>query len=203
MSKEDKNVYYVYGCFVNGVIRYIGKGKGDRWKHCTSGSSTCRELNKDLFDGKNMEVKLLYEGLSEEYALQIEKLEIMKTPFLYNTVHNPKISSVFTDTIPIPCKLLANSSIVSSRTGQDVPITFTDKIIYSFLRFYITSNNEPCTMSQAEIADVLGLEKKSVGKSIRKLQDHNFIYGTKQAFSEKGVERWIYTGINEFLQFVK
>lgn len=100
MSTENNNVYYVYGCFVDGLLRYIGKGKGERWKHCTSGSSTCKELNRDLFEGKRMEVKFLYEGLSEEYALQIEKLEIMKTSFLYNTTHNPKISSVFTDTIP-------------------------------------------------------------------------------------------------------
>lgn len=203
MSTENKNIYYVYGCFVDGLLRYIGKGKGERWKHCTSGSSTCKELNRDLFEGKHMEVKFLYEGLSEEYALQIEKLEIMKTPFLYNTTHNSKISSVFTDTIPVPSKLLASGSIISPRTGQDVPITFADKMIYSFLRFYVTSNNAPCTMSQAEIADMLGLERKSVGKGIRKLQDHNLLYGSKQAFSEKGVERWIYTGVNEFLQFTK
>lgn len=199
--KEESNIYYVYGCYVDDVLKYIGKGKGDRWKHCTSGSSTCKELNRDFFLGKKMVVKMLFEGLSEEYALEIEKTEIKRTPMLYNTAHNPKIVSVFQAVVPIPCVLLANSSLVSPRTGEPLYLTLLEKLVYSYLRSYITFNNEPCVMSQAEIASTLGVEKKSVGKSIRKLQDHNILYGTKQACSEKGVERWIYTGVNEFLQF--
>lgn len=199
--KEESNIYYVYGCYVDDVLRYIGKGKGDRWKHCISGSSTCKELNRDFFLGKKMVVKMLFEGLSEKYALEIEKAEIKRTPLLYNTIHNPKIVSVFQTVVHVPSILLANSSLLSPKTGESLSMTLLEKLVYSYLRFHITSNNEPCVMSQAEIAGCLGAEKKSVGRAIRKLQDHNILYGTKQACLEKGVERWIYTGVNEFLQF--
>ena len=95
MSKEDKNVYYVYGCYVEGVLKYIGKGKGDRWKHCIGGTSTVKELNKDYFLGKFMEVKILFDNLSEEDALILEKEHIRSNQFLYNIQNNFKVVSVF------------------------------------------------------------------------------------------------------------
>jgi len=47
-----EKIYYIYAAYVDGVLRYIGKGSGDRYKHCTSGRSSCVDLNIDLFNGK-------------------------------------------------------------------------------------------------------------------------------------------------------
>ena len=60
--------YYVYKCFVDNKLRYVGKGKGNRYKHTISGRSTCAKLNKAFFDGKEIKVKIFKWGLTEEQA---------------------------------------------------------------------------------------------------------------------------------------
>jgi hypothetical protein len=70
--------YYVYLCKVDGIVRYIGKGCNDRYKHTLSGSSSCRELNRDLFMGSILEV-FLYKDVNgdvffeEDIALMYER----------------------------------------------------------------------------------------------------------------------------------
>ena len=49
-------MYYVYMCFVDDVLRYIGYGKNDRYKHCTSGRSHVSELNKAVAEGVDIQV---------------------------------------------------------------------------------------------------------------------------------------------------
>ena len=63
------NKYYVYIATVNGITRYVGKGKGSRLNHCASGKSSCFELNKAFFEGKVIEVCKVEERLSEREAL--------------------------------------------------------------------------------------------------------------------------------------
>lgn len=68
---EGRN-YYTYIVLVAGKPKYVGKGKGDRWKHAISGASNVAMLNKDFFDGKHIEVRRYCEYLSEEQALTAE-----------------------------------------------------------------------------------------------------------------------------------
>lgn len=43
--------YYVYHAYgLNGELLYVGKGSGDRYKHCNSGVSHCFELNRYFFE---------------------------------------------------------------------------------------------------------------------------------------------------------
>ena len=74
LAKVEGNVFYVYLVFVDGALRYIGKGKGDRFKHAVSGASSVPELNKDHFTGKYIEVRVAYGNynLSEQQAIQLE-----------------------------------------------------------------------------------------------------------------------------------
>lgn len=80
------NDYYVYGCYIEGVLRYVGMGKGSRYMHCTSGTSSSYELNRDHFDGKDMRVDILREGLCKSQAEVIESRVIHKQGIqnLYN-----------------------------------------------------------------------------------------------------------------------
>lgn len=73
------NEYYVYACLVNDELVYVGKGKKDRYLHCTSGTSSCMELNRDLFKyGKHrFKVLKVVENLSEQEALEMEKAVLM------------------------------------------------------------------------------------------------------------------------------
>lgn len=80
------NEYYVYVCFVDGDVKYIGMGKGDRYKHCTSGTSSCAELNRDFFTGKELRVEIIHHSLTKNEAAYKEAEVIAQYDFtqLYN-----------------------------------------------------------------------------------------------------------------------
>lgn len=80
------NNYYVYVAMVDGITRYIGKGKGSRYKHCNSGTSSSLELNKAFFEGKTIETIKVKENLSEHEALTVESFLISEVGIdvLYN-----------------------------------------------------------------------------------------------------------------------
>ena len=91
MYISNDNVYYVYACKVDGTIRYIGKGLGERYMHCLGGRSTCKGLNRDYYAGKKLEVEFLYEGLTEQEALRRERREIKsRKGQLYNKAMNQR-----------------------------------------------------------------------------------------------------------------
>jgi hypothetical protein len=71
--------YYVYACFVKGVLVYVGKGKGNRYLHCTSGTSSCMELNRDLFKygTHNFKVIKVVDRLTEQEAFAMEKAVLL------------------------------------------------------------------------------------------------------------------------------
>lgn len=73
MHKEEGKGFYVYGVFVDGKGVYVGKGKGDRYKHPVSGCSSVKRLNEDYFNGKYIEVRFLEKYVTEQEALEKEK----------------------------------------------------------------------------------------------------------------------------------
>lgn len=79
--------HYVYACYVDGEMKYIGHGVGTRYKHCLSGVSSCGELNRDFYSGKSLTVKKLHKGLSKQEAENIEESLIRESfDSLYNKV---------------------------------------------------------------------------------------------------------------------
>lgn len=75
---KNKVHYYVYVCLVNGKPKYVGMGSGTRLHHCTTGASSCRDLNRDYhqFGKENMlTVKVRYD-LSKDIAEEYESLLI-------------------------------------------------------------------------------------------------------------------------------
>ena len=66
--------YYVYACLVNGRVKYVGMGSGERYRHCQSGISSCKELNKDFFEfgDYNMLTVKVEKGLTKERAQYLE-----------------------------------------------------------------------------------------------------------------------------------
>lgn len=84
---SEANKYYVYACYVDDELKYIGMGQGLRYRHCNSGSSSCAELNKDFYEGKKIEVKKLHKNLTKAKADEIEE-GLIRDSFdsLYNKV---------------------------------------------------------------------------------------------------------------------
>ena len=67
-----ENIYYVYAAFVDKKLKYIGKGKGNRYEHVTSGCSHVYGLNESYFQGKTIEVGIVRDNLTESEALDLE-----------------------------------------------------------------------------------------------------------------------------------
>lgn len=80
------NNHYVYVCYVNNVAKYVGMGKGSRFKHCTSGKSSCAQLNRDFFNEDKMSTVIVEEGLTRDDALLRESFIISEIGIenLYN-----------------------------------------------------------------------------------------------------------------------
>lgn len=93
LSEQLQRVYYIYECKVDGVVKYVGMGKGSRYQHCTSGASSCAELNSDFTLGKLMAVEIVENKLTEYEAKQIENDRILSYP--EGQLYNKKISLDF------------------------------------------------------------------------------------------------------------
>lgn len=80
------NLYYVYVCYVNNEVKYVGMGKDERYKHCTSGTSSCADLNRDFFTGKDLRVEIIYNSMTRNEAAYKEAEVIAQYDFsqLYN-----------------------------------------------------------------------------------------------------------------------
>ena len=81
-----KEVYVAYGG--NNEVLYVGQGNTGRHKHCLSGTSHCRELNRYYFsNGENsIFVDVVSQGLTKEEAMMQELLLIDKLNPKFNTV---------------------------------------------------------------------------------------------------------------------
>ena len=91
--------HYVYVCKVDGEAAYIGKGKGDRWRHCLSGKSHNRKLNEAVILGKDVSVEIVKRGMSESEALSLEKslICLMDTPYNIVKSHTQTMCEVKND----------------------------------------------------------------------------------------------------------
>ncbi len=78
--------YYVYQAMHNGEVVYIGKGKGNRYLHCTNGKSNAYGLNKLHFAGEEVVVSIIKDGMSEGDALYLEGELLVKNIPVYNTL---------------------------------------------------------------------------------------------------------------------
>ena len=193
-----ENEYYVYGCFVDDELKYVGKGKGNRYTHCTSGASSCVELNRDFFAGRNMKVKKLKENLSDDDAKDIEKLLIdLLGDRLYNVTGNKftQLSSLTRNTYAIPKNVVKASGYIG-KEGELVIMSLVDKMVYGYYLDILFYNRKSgvITTTFEDVAKEIGLEKKSVNRSVNKFIQHNIISGYKDI--TRGFTSWHYNSID-------
>lgn len=75
---KDKNHIVYIARDIDNIVRYIGEGKADRFKHVNSGVSHVYELNREHFLGKKMNVEIYNKNLTKTEALSIERFLLNK-----------------------------------------------------------------------------------------------------------------------------
>lgn len=98
---KSRGIYFVYGVWVDDDLVYVGQGKGDRWKHPTSGISHNKELNKIFFAGEKMTVSFFRQDIPQQDAVKLESCLIAfynprankagktKMPMIYSDFESP------------------------------------------------------------------------------------------------------------------
>lgn len=78
--------HYVYVGKVDGVIKYVGMGKGVRHAHLNSGTSSCYAANKHHFEGGKTDVEVITQFLDEKDARELERFIIGEVLPEWNTI---------------------------------------------------------------------------------------------------------------------
>lgn len=89
MSKEKE--FYVYNVYYRGILVYVGKGRGKRWKHVAGGGSNNELINDFYFRNKyfndlNLDVRISKRFSTDALAKKEEKKQIEKFKPLCNKV---------------------------------------------------------------------------------------------------------------------
>lgn len=197
---EDTKEHYVYGCYVDGELKYIGKGKGSRYTHCTSGASTCPSLNKDFFSGRDMQVKKFKENLSDAESKELEKILIeIAGRDLYNVAGNT-LQRQGLSSYSCPRKLFRANGVIAE-DGSIVSFTQAEKMLYIYFLDKLVYNKKTdyLCVTMDEISKELCLEKKTVLRGISKFLENKILEAFKD--KKKTSSPWNYMNINANLTY--
>ena len=116
INEANGTCYYVYIVFVDGEPKYAGKGKGERYKHAVSGTSSVPELNRDFFNNKEIEVGIFFNDrkMTEERAIECER-DVIGSLNCYYELYNkivPKKYSYLDGNLKQFCTMVINTSKV-------------------------------------------------------------------------------------------
>lgn len=131
--------YYVYVVFVESKLKYIGKGKRDRYLHGISGTSHVFGLNEAYFEGKLMEVGIIKDKMSEEDALVLESQLIIaygssEHVALFNsfgnTLNHETVPSLSEKELYNECIAIRSSVYVKGDYARNKPSIYNDKSVH-------------------------------------------------------------------------
>ena len=125
--------HYVYGAFgVNNELLYIGKGKGTRWKHCSSGISSSKALNRYYFqngEGDCITARILHRFSSNSKAVEKERelISLYQPPFNLDGVGQPK-TALLTEALEYYNKMENYLKGMDENIGKKMYINWFEKV---------------------------------------------------------------------------
>lgn len=130
-KRDDGNKdYYVYNVFYRGILVYVGKGTGKRWKHVAYGRSNSELINDFYFRNKylndmNLDIRIHKYFSTDLQAKEEEKKQINKHKPFCNKVAGREHSEKYT--------FKGKLEEVAKEEGYDVPEVLWSKFDFSFL----------------------------------------------------------------------
>lgn len=178
--------FYVYAAYgVNSELLYIGKGSGNRYKHCLSGASNCSDINRYFFqngEGGCITVDILKYFPNNKEALDYEVSKIVELNPLFNSDHSgkPREKRSFVDKYTDKERLQKGYVVDFSRMMNEYIKSIEDGDLGT------TEMIEQKSNLHKEYVDVLGIDRiKSLGSNKTKLTN---AYNLAVKFSDNNLE---------------
>lgn len=175
--------FYVYEAYgKDEELLYIGKGSGDRYKHCCSGRSSNVELNRYFFEngeGSCITVKISHWFDEESKAVEVENDLIHKKQPLFNKENLPKQKDYLKSTLTLEQQIGLGYTVDFSRILRKYikALEEGDKDVVEWI--------ERVSEVHKQLVTVLGIDKvKSIGMNKTKLMNS---YNLTVKFSEENV----------------
>lgn len=97
---EDEKDFYVYNVYYRGILVYVGKGTGKRWKHVVHGRSNSELINDFYFrnkylDDMNLDIRMSGYFKTDAQAKKEEKKQIQNFKPFCNKVAGREHSSEY------------------------------------------------------------------------------------------------------------
>lgn len=131
--------YYVYVVFVDGKLKYIGKGKDKRYLHGISGTSRVFGLNEAYFQGKLMEVGILKDKMGEQEALLLETQlivaygsseDVALFNYMNNTLNHETKPSLSERELYNECIAIRSAKYVKGEYARTRPSVYNDESVH-------------------------------------------------------------------------
>ena len=138
-----------------------------------------------------MQVKRLKEGMTDEDAKELEKLLIsIAGEGLYNVAGNSSNVGKHSS-YTVPRNLLRATGIIS-KEGVFISLTLAEKLLYVYFLDKLVYNRKTTGLSRNmdDISEELGIEKKTVWRSVKKFTSNGLLKGHKD--NSSGAGAWVY-----------
>lgn len=192
MDNDVKKEYYVYFAQgKSGELLYVGKGRGDRYKHCLFGASNNKDINRYYFmNGEDgcIAVKIVDYFETEKEALDVEKFYITNLYPLFNKDFSdlnksPKkkdFNQKLKEGKVVDFRVLMQEYIVSVKSEDVDKVAFLDDN-HPMLKLYYEEIGEDKLKAlkyrKKDVEDEYSLRKLKSGKFFDVIKNTNVISG--------------------------
>lgn len=92
-------------------------------------------------------------------------------------------------------QVFKSAGFVSQTTNDVIAFIPIMKITYLTLLHELFNSGGKLEMSQQTIADTLGVDRKTVNRTIQVFLEHGILYGEKRPNSARGYTQWVYSEV--------
>ena len=92
-------------------------------------------------------------------------------------------------------QVFKSAGFVSQATNAVIAFTPTMKVTYLTLLYELFNSGGKLELSQQTIADTLGVDRKTINRTIQVFLEHGILYGEKRLNRDRGYTQWVYSEV--------